>query len=162
MQDNTIRQLQDEKKQLLDKIHGLNEDLGFYSRNVDARDTMKRIDILRSEKDGKEKKIAELLVEINNLSTYVEDFKAENRALRQMANVPDNYGIKLDQIKLHDKEKIDDFKKLIKVLQEDNFKLEEERAKLKHAIKIQSMMYKSTDPSERFKGLSQDQLMSVD
>ena len=123
---------------------------------------MKRIDILRSEKDAKEKKIADLLVEINNLSTYVEDFKAENRALRQMANVPDNYGIKLDQIKLHDKEKIDDFKKLIKVLQEDNFKLEEERAKLKHAIKIQSMMYKSTDPSERFKGLSQDQLMSVD
>jgi hypothetical protein len=60
----------------------LNEDLGFYSRNVDARDTMKRIDILRSEKDAKEKKIADLLVEINNLSTYVEDFKAENRALR--------------------------------------------------------------------------------
>jgi len=36
------------------------------------------------------------LHEINDLSTKVEDFIAENRALRQMANVPDNYGIKLD------------------------------------------------------------------
>lgn len=53
-----------------------------------------------------------------------------------MANVPDNYGIKLDQIKLHDKDKIEDFKKLIKVLQDDNYKLEEERAKLKHTLKV--------------------------
>jgi hypothetical protein len=81
---------------LLDKIHGLNEDLAFYSRNVDARDTMKRIDILRAEKDSKDKKITELLHDINDLSLKVEDFIAENRALRQMANVPDNYGIKLD------------------------------------------------------------------
>lgn len=81
---------------MLDKIHGLNEDLAFYSRNVDARDTMKRIDILRAEKDSKDKKITELLHDINDLSLKVEDFIAENRALRQMANVPDNYGIKLD------------------------------------------------------------------
>jgi hypothetical protein len=73
-----------------------------------------------------------------------------------MANVPDNYGIKLDQIKLHDKDKIDDFKKLIKVLQDDNYKLEEERAKLKHALKVQSMMYNSSDPSQRYKNLTQD------
>lgn len=84
----------------------------------------------------------------------MENFMAENRALRQMANVPDNYGIKLDQIKLHDKDKIEDFKKLIKVLQDDNYKLEEERAKLKHTIKVQSMMYKSSDPSERYKNLT--------
>lgn len=49
-----------------------------------------------------------------------------------MANVPDNYGIPLETIKLYDKERIEDFKKLIKVLQDDNYKLEEERANLKH------------------------------
>ncbi len=81
-------------------------------------------------------KTTKLLHNINELSNRVEDLTAENRALRQMAHVPDNYGIKLDQIKLHDREKIDDFKKLIKVLQDDNYKLEEERAKLKHALKI--------------------------
>lgn len=48
------------------------------------------------------------------------------------------------------------------MLQDDNYKLEEERAKLKHALKVQSMMYKSTDPSERFKGLTQDQLLTLD
>ena len=54
--------------------------------------------------------------EINTLSNQMENVIAENRTLRQMANVPANYGIKLDEIKLHDRDKIDDFKKLIKVL----------------------------------------------
>ena len=75
-----------------------------------------------------------------------------------MANVPDNYGINLAEIKLYDKERIQDYKKLIKVLQDDNYKLEEERANLKHQLKHQAMMYKSneTDPSKRYKGLNND------
>ena len=48
-----------------------------------------------------------------------------------MVNVPDNFGIKVDEIKLNDKEKIEDYIKLIKVLQDDNLKLEKERATLK-------------------------------
>jgi hypothetical protein len=51
---------------------------------------------------------------------------------------------------------------LIKVLQDDNYKLEEERAKLKHALKVQSMMYKNDDPNMRYKGLTQDQVFQVD
>ena len=79
-----------------------------------------------------------------------------------MTNTPKNFGIQIEEIKLHDKEKIDDFKKLIKVLQDDNYKLEEERAKLKHTIKLQSMMYKTSDPSERFKNLTDDMLERLD
>ena len=86
---------------------------------------------------------------------------AENRTLRKMAGVPKNYGIPLEQVKLHDREKIDDYKKLIRLLQEDNYKLEEERAKLKHMIKQQSMMYKQ-EPSQRYKGLTQEQIFKVD
>mmetsp|Transcript_33204 Transcript_33204/g.41084 ORF Transcript_33204/g.41084 Transcript_33204/m.41084 type:complete len:130 (-) Transcript_33204:570-959(-) len=102
--------------------------------------------------------------EINTLSNLVDDMTAENRQLRRMANVPDNYGIPLETIKLYDKERIEDYKKLIKVLQDDNYKLEEERANLKHQLKLQAMMYKSndTDPRLRYKGLSDDQLRSVD
>ena len=66
---------------------------------------------------------------------------AENRILRKTENVPENFGIQLEQIKLHDREKIDDYKKLIRVLQEDNYKLEEERARMKHMLKQQSMLY---------------------
>jgi hypothetical protein len=92
----------------------------------------------------------------------MEDCIAENRILRQMANVPDNYGIKRDEIKLYDKEKIEDFKKLIKVLQDDNYKLEEERANLKHKLKLQSMMYGAPDSGERYSGLTKEQLFDLD
>lgn len=61
-------------------------------------------------------KINSLLGEINTVSNVVDDMTAENRQLRRMANVPDNYGIKIEMIKLHDKERIEDYKKLIKVL----------------------------------------------
>ena len=55
---------------------------------------MKRIDILRAEKDTKDKKISELLHEINDLSLKVEDFIAENRALGELDH-PDESVINL-------------------------------------------------------------------
>jgi regulator of replication initiation timing len=137
----------------MDKIKGLTQDLAFYARNVDARESMKRLDVLRDEKDAKERAMTKLTQDINDLSNKVEDLMAENRTLRKMANVPKNYGINLEQVKLHDREKIDDYKKLIRVLQDDNYRLEEERAKLKHMLKQQSMMYKQ-EPSQRYKGLT--------
>ena len=79
-----------------------------------------------------------------------------------MYNVPTNFGIQIDQIKLHDKETIDDYKRLIRELQNDNYNLEQERARLKERIKHQTMMYKSSDPTERFKGLTSDQIQKVD
>lgn len=120
--------------------------MAFYARNADARDSMKRLEALRDERDAKERYIAKLTAEINDLSNKCEDLMAENRTLRNMAHVPSNYGINLEQVKLHDREKIDDYKKLIRVLQEDNYKLEEERARLKHMLKQQSMLYKQ-EPS---------------
>lgn len=46
--------MNDEKRQLLDKINGLNADLAFYTRNIsnlDAKESMKRLDLIREEKD---------------------------------------------------------------------------------------------------------------
>ena len=60
---------------------------------------------------------------------------AENKQLRALAGVPANYGVDREAVKLLDKEKIDDFKKLIRVLQEDNYRLEAERAKLKRDLR---------------------------
>jgi hypothetical protein len=89
---------------------------------------------------------------------------AENKVLRDMAGVPANYGIDREKVKLMDREKIDDFKKLIRVLQEDNYRLEEERAKLKHSLKQQSMMYSCKTPDQRYQqfNLSADQIARVD
>ena len=99
--------------------------------------------------------------QLNKLTNLIEDFTAENRTLRQMAQVPDNYGIKLEEIKLHNKEKIEDFRKLIKILQDDKNKLEEERAKLKHALKLQQTLSEPRDPSQYFKHLTDEQRLQV-
>jgi len=136
LMDQEKEQMLEEKKQLMDKVLGLNQDLAFYARNLDARESMKRIEQLREEKEQKEREIVKFLQQINECNNNIEDLMAENRILRKQANLPDNYGKNLvEQIKLHDREKIEDYKKLISVLQEDNYKLEEERARLKHMLK---------------------------
>ena len=80
-----------------------------------------------------------------------------------MAGVPDNYGIDLNKIKLHNKEKIEDYRRLIKVLQDDNYTLEKERAKLKHDLKQQCMIYnRDYQMEEKYKELTPDQLLQVE
>ena len=93
--DREKEQMNEERKQLLDKIVGLNADLAFYTRNIsnlDAKESLKRLDLIREEKDQKEREIVKRLQEINELNNNIEDLMAENRILRKMANVPDNYG----------------------------------------------------------------------
>ncbi len=92
---------------------------------------------MREENEAKEREIVKLLQQINEGNNNIEDLMAENRILRKEANVPDNFGKNLvEQIKMTDRDKIEDYKKLISVLQDDNYKLEEERARLKHMLKM--------------------------
>ena len=82
-----------------------------------------------------------------------------------MANVSDDFdGLDLSLIKQRDREQIDEYKKRIQVLEEDNHALELERSTLKRKIHIQAKMYASSDsePRQRYKGLTLDQLQSVD
>ena len=123
---------------------------------------MQRMDKLREESDLKEHRISEHLQLVNQLQRQLEDLAAENRTLRKMAAVPDNYGIDLAQIKLHTEKKIENYTKLIKVLQDDNYKLEEERARLKHQLKQQSLLYTNNTPWDRYKNLTPEQLFRVD
>ncbi len=150
------------EKQLQDKINGLTQDLQFYARNADMRESMLRIERLREERDSKEQKIIEQVEMINALQRQLEDLAAENRTLRKMAAVPDNYGIDLATIKLNSEKKIENYTKLIKVLQDDNYKLEEERARLKHMLKQQSILYTNNTPWNRFPDLTPEQLFRVD
>ena len=48
-------ELVETKRQLLEQIDGLKEDLAFYSRNAEAKESIKRIDVLRVEKEEQEK-----------------------------------------------------------------------------------------------------------
>ncbi len=121
-----------------------------------------RIEKLREERDAKDLKINETLELVNALQRQMEDLAAENRTLRKMVPVPDNYGIDLSEIKLNSEKKIENYTKLIKVLQDDNYKLEEERARLKHLLKQQSMLYTNNTPWDRFPDLNTEQLFKVD
>lgn len=78
--------------------------------------------------DKKEKEFDKLKKHINYLQDQMEDFMAENKQLRDLSAVPDNFGIDREKVRLMDREKIDDFKKLVRILQEDNYQLESERA----------------------------------
>ena len=79
---------------------------------------------------------------------------AENKQLRDLSAVPDNFGIDREKVILLNKEKIDDYKKLVRILQEDNYVLENERANLKHKIKQMSMNINNKDPSQRYEALN--------
>jgi len=46
----------------------------------------------------------------------MEDFMAENKQLRNLASVPDNFGIDREKVRLMDRDKIDDYKKLVRIL----------------------------------------------
>jgi len=74
---------------------------------------------------------------MTDLSGNLEDVLAENWVLREMSNVPDNFGLEQQKkiIKLKDRDTVFEYKRLVKILQEDNYKLEKERAQLKHQIK---------------------------
>lgn len=75
-----------------------------------------------------------------------------------MANVPDNFGLEAEKriIKLQDRETVFEYKRLVKILQEDNYNLEKERAKLKHQLK-QMAIYGTLNSIEEFKDLTPEQ-----
>jgi len=128
------------------------------------KEAFNRIQELRQKLEGKDKENTKHINLLNKISGQCTDLAAENSVLRQMANVPDNYGIDIKAIQTYNSHRIEDFKKLISVLQDDNYKLESERAVLKHQLKMQAMMYKSnsSDPRVRYNELTDEQLMSVD
>ena len=160
--DSQLRDMENEGQQYQDKIINLQQQLEFMGANSGDPNALKKFEHLAQLKERAEKRVEELLGDCNTYSNLIEDLKAENKTLRTMYNVPTNFGIEIDQIKLQDKETIDDYKRLIKELQNDNYSLEAERAKLKEKIKHQSMLYKATDPTERFRGLTQDQIQMLD
>ena len=157
------RLIEDEKnaaqrkvKELEGKVARLQDDADFMNRNSDVKESTKKLEQIRAALDKKDRELVDLKKHVNYLQDSIEDFMAENKVLRDMAGVPANYGVDREKVKLQDREKIDDFKKLIRVLQEDNYRLEEERAKLKHMMKQQSMMYSSKTPDQRYQNLNLD------
>ena len=83
----------------------------------------------------------------------------ENRILRQMADVPDNFGIDISKIKMGDRVKIEDYKAKIRILQRDINDLESERAQLKNKLLFLSNYSQSNE--EPFNLLTKEQKVEV-
>jgi hypothetical protein len=100
-----------------------------------APDLSKGAEGLRTQLRNKDSENQKLNEHVIYLQEQLEEFMEENKLLRDMAKAPENFGKNRENVRMHNKDKIDDYKKLVRVLQDDNYRLEEERAKLKHQLK---------------------------
>ena len=123
------------KQQLIDfgKKHEAND----YVKQIERRDK----EIVKAGEEN-EKTIRDW----NNLCDKMEEVLSENRVLRQIADVPENFGIDISKICMGDRVKIEDYKAKIRVLQHDIDELETERAQLKHKIEFMASSFQSNEP----------------
>ena len=68
------------------------------STTYDLTDAVKEIEIYREERLSIAKQIKKLTDSNNTLSSQMENIVAENRVLRKLAKVPENYGFDLEQV----------------------------------------------------------------
>ena len=66
---------------------------------------------------------------------------AENKLLRKMAKVPDEFGFDLTKIKLADQDQANDIKSQLVYLQKEIQELEAERIQLRHRLRTISNLY---------------------
>ena len=107
----------------------------------------------------KEEEYQKLVFEWNELRDKMEEILNENRILRQMADVPENFGIDISKIKMGDRIKIEDYKVKIRVLQKNIDDLETERAQLKRRLIFLNNTLQSDEPP--FNLLSKEQKVEV-
>ena len=96
----------------------------MFKMNKDAKWSIDRIDQLRRESEKKDEEITELLKEINKQNNDMDNLLTENRGLRRMAGVSDEFGINIHEIKIRDRELLEEQKRVNDILQQENEKLE--------------------------------------
>ncbi|CAI2367120.1 unnamed protein product [Moneuplotes crassus] len=141
-----------------DNYRDLLERNEFYEGNTGEEAFSQKMKDIKLLKEDKKK----MLDQLNELSDNLEDVLAENRILRKMNNVPDNWGCEPEKriIKLQDRETVFEYKRLVKILQQDNLSLEKERAKLKEQIR-QMALDGSLKSIEELRDLSPEQRIQL-
>ena len=137
----------------------LKKDLIEFGEKHEAKDYIDNIKKKDAEiqKVGEEK--ASIVRDWNDLCDKMEEVIRENRVLRQIADVPENFGIDISKINMGDRVKIEDYKAKIRILQHDIDELETERAQLKYRIEFLANSFQSTE--EPFSLLSQEQKVEL-
>ena len=137
----------------------LKKDLIMFSEKHEAQDYIDKIKTkdLEIQKANEEK--ADIVRDWDNLRDKMEEVLKENRVLRQIADVPENFGIDISKINMGDRIKIEDYKAKIRILQHEVDSLETERAKLKYRIEFLANSFESK--KEPFSLLNKEQKVEL-
>ncbi|EAR96949.2 EF-hand pair protein (macronuclear) [Tetrahymena thermophila SB210] len=98
----------------------------------------------------------------SQLSEKMDNILAENRVLRRLAQVPENYGFNLEEIKIAEMHQIEDYKAQNRTLEKLNEELEAERLQLRNRLRTLSNLYDQRPKGERYKNLTKEQLEKLD
>ena len=141
------------------KNEKLQKDLIDFSEKHEAQDYIDQIKRKEQEISKFDEQREKQTREFNELCDNMEKVISENRLLRQIADVPENYGLDISKIRIGDRIKIEDYKAKIRILQHDIDDLETERAQLKHRIQFLANSLNVSEPP--FHLLTQEQKVQV-
>ena len=146
-----IDKLLKENNNLKRDLINLSKDNGKYNYSYTKK--------LQQENEIINNEIKKLVEDFNKICDQMEDILRENRILRQMADVPENFGIDINKVKLGDRIKIEDYKTKIRYLIHQVDELETERAQLKHNIYFLASSFQLNEPP--FNLLSKEQKVDL-
>lgn len=158
-----IKNLQSDRQNIEEK----NAEIDFYKRKVDElsvqyglADANRDITLHRDQNLELKKELERITRDYTTLSNQMNDMISENRVLREMSGVPENYGFNLEEIKLVEKQKIEEYRGRIRRLEQEVEELEKERVELRYKIRNMSTLY--GEKGIRFHDLTADQMLAVD
>lgn len=156
---NNLRKIDKEKDDSLEHYkRQLNE---ISSGNYELKTALEDIKKLRDQVGSRDKEITKYITELNLLDKQIGDLKLENEKLREMANVPSDFGMNLDDLKHKESIAIAEIKNKNKFLEAEVDELEQERTRLKCRLRQMSEM-NTANINERYKDLSPDQIFQLD
>ena len=123
----------------------LKKDLLDFGEKHEAKDYIDHIKTKESQIQKIGEQNASIVRDWNDLCDKMEEVLRENRILRQIADVPENFGIDISKINMGDRIKIEDYKAKIRILQHEVDELESERARLKYRIEFLANSLQSTE-----------------
>ena len=143
--EQMINQKEEYINKLVNENNNLKRDFINISKNI-GENNYSYIKNLQRENEVLNNDKNKLVEDYNKIKEQTEDIIRENRVLRQMADVPENFGIDLTKVKLGEKIKIEDYKSKIRILNHYIDELETERAQIKHNIYFLASSLKLDEP----------------
>ena len=158
-----IQKLEVNQKKLEEK----DDEVAFLQRKLqdlsDARgmsNYMGEVKAEKTENTSLKRELERVTKEWTTLSGQMEEVLSENKVLREMAGVPENYGFNLKEIRLTEQQKIEEYKGRVMRLEEEVEELEKDRADLRYRLRNLSTLY--GEKGVRFHNLTAEQMKKVD